>query len=812
MRGLSQRFFRRILDQNRSSDRARDSACPQRPTAHNLALGVEQQIAIGKSADTEGLGTTTRPAAARSSCPFGFAPREVGENDSLAPPPPLIPGLPLLGNTLALIRNPEGFLLDAHQKYGPVFRVRLGFEKFTVLTGVQGCTFFKENREAGLTREPFYGRFTQELGTDYFILSEPQGSVKHGGLRRMMKLGFSREVAAAYVPQMVEAVQSAARSWAPGQTIPVMDAMARLTFQLYGFVMADRDLSAMYPDAKRYAQTIMRIGTKLAPPVVLNFPGYRRSKQAVFALMNELFADARRGSLTARPHLTIMGALAQALDAPDSTQTEAEVISSTLYGFVGTMVYMNRAVSFLLYELAKNPATMERATREADAAFAEGMPTAQTLRRMVYLRAALNESLRRHPIAIGLPFCAQQDFVFEGCQIRKGETVLISHVFGHFSQEHYRDPWKFEPERFLEPRNEQRRKGTLFAPFGFGGRVCTAVGLVETMVFATVATLLRTLRFELERPSYQLRVTYSPLPGPESAFRIRIKEHRRPPSVVDSLPPIEEAVGDVLGASGETDLVTDALARLETRSYPANATIYRRGDVAEEFFILIEGEVCVARTDPKSETGEAARWYPGQFFGESELLSGSARIDTVTCSGALPVKVLVMRRDVFVNTVTEADLLSSDIAHLARRRFLAHRLAEALPQLSGREVHEFACEFQLERIAGQALIVRQGDQGETFHIVASGAVEVFREGPEGERFLARLGPGQFFGEMALLMRCPRTATVRAAAEGADVMTMNRDGFNRMISGSRTAKSGVAEQVLQRAAVLLHVGQNEQKAT
>ena len=69
----------------------------------------------------------------------------------------------------------------------------------------------------------------------------------------------------------------------------------------------------------------------------------------------------------------------------------------------------------------------------------------------------------------------------------------------------------------------------------------------------------------------------------------RIKEHRRPPSVVDSLSPIEEAVGDVLGASGETDVVTSALSRLETRNYSPNATIVRRGDAAEEFFIAARG-------------------------------------------------------------------------------------------------------------------------------------------------------------------------------------------------------------------------------
>ena len=742
--------------------------------------------------------TPAEPVVPRARCPFApFG----GEEETGAPPPPQVRGLPFLGNSLDLIRNPEGFLLDAHRKHGPAFRVRLGFEKFTVLTGHQGCEFFKEQREEGFTREKFYGRFARELGTDYFILSEPQGSEKHARLRRMMRLGFSREAAAPYVAQMINAVQAAARGWYPGRSIPVMDEMARLTFQLYGFVMADRDLSAMYPDARRYAQTIMMIGTKLAPTSLLKLPAYKRSKRAVFELMNGLFKDTRGRRPSDRPQLTILDALVQALDAPNSTHSEAEIISSSLYGFVGTMVYMSRSVSFLLYELARNPATMERATREADAAFAEGTPTAQTLRRMVYLRAAFNESLRRHPVAIGLPFCVEKDFIFEGCQIRKGETVLISHITGHFSTEHYRDPWKFEPERFLEPRNEHRSKGSLFAPFGFASRVCTAVGLVETMVLTTVATLLRTVKFELDRPSYQLQVRYFPLPGPEEGFKLRVLEHRRPPATADALPPLDEAVSDVLSNLGEAEKFAAAISRLEARDYPPGAAIIRQGEAATEFFIIIEGHARLTKRDPNGEEKEVARLGPGDSFGGTDLLTGGPSTVSASCLDA-PLKAQIMPREMFVTAVTEVDLLGSDIALMAQRQFLARRLAQALPQLTGKEAQHFANEFHLERVPGGDVIIRQGDPGETFYIIVSGAVEVFWEGPEGDRLIARHGPGAYFGEMALLMRRPRTATVRAAAEGVELMVMKRDGFNRMISGSRSTKDGVADEILHRVGVLL----------
>ena len=126
-----------------------------------------------------------------------------------------------------MMRDPEAFLVNAFNEYGPVFRVRLGLDDYTVLMGDEARAFFLRSGEKSFTRQPFYGRFARELGCDYFILSEPQGGMKHFRLRKMMRLGFSRESCAPYVPQMVDAVRAAALNWRPGACISVMDAMAR---------------------------------------------------------------------------------------------------------------------------------------------------------------------------------------------------------------------------------------------------------------------------------------------------------------------------------------------------------------------------------------------------------------------------------------------------------------------------------------------------------------------------------------------------------------------------------------------------------
>ncbi|MHC4947892.1 MAG: cyclic nucleotide-binding domain-containing protein [Planctomycetota bacterium] len=83
-----------------------------------------------------------------------------------------------------------------------------------------------------------------------------------------------------------------------------------------------------------------------------------------------------------------------------------------------------------------------------------------------------------------------------------------------------------------------------------------------------------------------------------------------------------------------------------------------------------------------------------------------------------------------------------------------------------------------EYAAGEA-IVTQGDVGDCMFVVQAGEVEVVHEEAGEPVRLAVLGPGDFFGEMAIFERQTRSATVRAVAD-ARVLTVDKRTFLRRI--------------------------------
>jgi NADH dehydrogenase len=72
-------------------------------------------------------------------------------------------------------------------------------------------------------------------------------------------------------------------------------------------------------------------------------------------------------------------------------------------------------------------------------------------------------------------------------------------------------------------------------------------------------------------------------------------------------------------------------------------------------------------------------------------------------------------------------------------------------------------------------VFRQGELGDRLYIILSGGAEVRREDDHRERVLAELGPGQCFGEMALVNMVKRNATVRCTA-AMDVLSLPKKEF------------------------------------
>jgi small-conductance mechanosensitive channel/CRP-like cAMP-binding protein len=102
---------------------------------------------------------------------------------------------------------------------------------------------------------------------------------------------------------------------------------------------------------------------------------------------------------------------------------------------------------------------------------------------------------------------------------------------------------------------------------------------------------------------------------------------------------------------------------------------------------------------------------------------------------------------------------------------------------------------QLHYASGER-IIGEGEPGDSFFVVDRGEVEVSKNLAGKDRPLARLTPGQFFGEMALLTGEKRSATVVASGD-VDVFRLDKAGFQKIIAGNPSIAVEISGILAQR---------------
>jgi signal-transduction protein with cAMP-binding, CBS, and nucleotidyltransferase domain len=110
----------------------------------------------------------------------------------------------------------------------------------------------------------------------------------------------------------------------------------------------------------------------------------------------------------------------------------------------------------------------------------------------------------------------------------------------------------------------------------------------------------------------------------------------------------------------------------------------------------------------------------------------------------------------------------------------AYSVFSGLPVIAPAEI--ISETLQILRVDAGSVVARQGGPADKFFIVFEGQVEVVREDGGAPEALTSLGPGQFFGEAAILADRPRAATIRAL-EPSTLVAIDRDTFRDLLAQS-----------------------------
>ena len=232
------------------------------------------------------------------------------------------------------------------------------------------------------------------------------------------------------------------------------------------------------------------------------------------------------------------------------------------------------------------------------------------------------------------------------------------------------------------------------------------------------------------------------------------------------------------------------------RAFSPGQRILVEGEEGRHLYFLLQGQVRVTTVDRAGRSVLLAVLERGDFFGEGSLFTGRPRSATV--QALTSCLTLQISREALARHLEQSPTLRTALyqAHEERQIVTALSRVPLFSPLSRQERQTIAACLTPRSYARHEVVIREGEPDRSLFLIAWGqAVVAQNYGTEREQALAVLAAGDFFGEMALVLRQPRSATVWALTR-LEVLELSETAFCSLLE-ERPALSQAIEEIARK---------------
>jgi len=420
--------------------------------------------------------------------------------------------------------NIPAIFAELTKEYGPVFEIRPPFAKpMMFLAGPEANHWVHRHGRMHLKAGGYFADFERVYGA-HGVLPALDGT-DHFRLRKAMGPANSRARLAGRLDEVYRLVRQYMATWKAGETFPVRACRRMINAQLSPLFLAveSQDIFDDLMVFKERALTTHIINA--LPRFMLNTPGMKRRAKSVDTLLERIRNVHTPAQRAGCPRNLADDWLS--LHASDPQLVPEANLRFALSAALVASVYLGDALSFAVYALASQPALCERIQAEADALFRNGDPDGEDFNESSteVTRRFLMECLRMYPIVPMSMRDVMNSFVLEGYELPVGSRVHIAQTAPHYMEDVFPDPFSFDIDRYLPPREEHRGPG--YAPYGLGTHRCLGSRWMDLQLAVNV--LMIAYHFTLELSPADWKLKFSPLPSmkPSEKLKFRVVEQRR---------------------------------------------------------------------------------------------------------------------------------------------------------------------------------------------------------------------------------------------------------------------------------------------
>lgn len=417
-----------------------------------------------------------------------------GVDEGLPTLPPGTLGVPPVGEIVPFRLDPIGFLRRRQDQYGAVFKTYLGAPTVFMIGPDANRFILRESRElfsVGAAWPP-YLRFM--LGDDALSMKDGEEYLR---LRRFVAPAFASLPLRKAFERMQEESEQRIDRWSasgPVRFLPLARSLilAMMSQWVLGpskdvrearWLAGCIDAFTQVPDGRREATDGRQSRVRT--------PAGEQHKKRIARQLLEDYTRTVIARRRLRPGDDAVSLMCRRQDGEGLGLADSEITAQALMLLSAGTDSTSATLTWLVYALDRHPWVRHKLAAEIAEVVGERRLEWSHLRQLPYLHAVLKEVERMHPVALAPARVALDDFEFAGQLVPRDWMVRYCIRCTHFMPEVFADPATFDPDRFMPPREQDRRTPYSLIGFGSGPRHCLGKPLAQIFLQTFVVTLLQ---------------------------------------------------------------------------------------------------------------------------------------------------------------------------------------------------------------------------------------------------------------------------------------------------------------------------------
>ncbi len=438
---------------------------------------------------------------------------------------PTVPLNKLLLNRYTRSGNIPALFGELAEKYGPVFKIRLPFAKPMIfLAGPETNEWVHRRGRMYLRAKDYFSDFEKVYGASGVMPS--LDGADHFRLRKSMSPAYSRGRLMGQLDQLYHHARKHMSGWTVGDSLNATKMSRLMINEELSQLFVSVDSQDIFYDLAEYKErALITHIMKMMPKFMLNTPGMKRRAKAVDDLLERVQGGHTPAQRAGSPRDLADDWLS--LHASDPQFVPETSLRFQLAAALIASVYLGDAFSFALYAMVTQPEIYSEIQREADALFDNGDPEGEDLSPTTIdvTHRFLMECLRMYPIVPMSIRNVMNTCVVEDYELPVGSRIYIAQTAAHYMNDVFPDPFTFDIDRYMSPRNEHRSPG--YAPYGLGTHKCLGSGWMELQLAVNVLMVAHYFTIEVFPSDYELRFSPFPSMKPSKKLKFLIAEQRR---------------------------------------------------------------------------------------------------------------------------------------------------------------------------------------------------------------------------------------------------------------------------------------------